>query len=416
MLPRKGKKMANSEPLDNITGIASPSSQSEILEPLSLTSQSTNLSPPEIDEISGQIMQVYNPVYKYEMHSEVMKFMGKRHRIASCLTYLKASEVQIKQHLESETVFYGGLMVCGLVWVCPVCAAKIQKTRSEEVKTAIAKHDGSVLMATFTAPHTRVDSLSDLLDKMLSAYRYFTGSKAHKRLSDKYGLVGSIRALEVTYNFENGWHVHFHVLLFMTKDIDMAILSDEMFDLWCRSALKKGLNKPSKKAFELQDASLVSSYLSKMGTEYQWGPAEELVKAHSKRGQSKSYSPFDFIRSYMETEDPIYAVLFRDYEKAFKGRNMLVWSRGLKKHFGIVQRSDEAIAESIGEPFKLLASISGDQWKKLRKFCRDGAWRGQLLEVVKEHGYDGLANYYEAIVGEPFIIDQNTVLAHEWSQ
>ena len=138
-------------------------------------------------------------------------------------------------------------------------------------------------------------------------------------------------------------------------------------------------------------------------------------RAHSKRGRSESYSPFDFVRSYMDTEKPVYIALFQEYEKAFKGRHMLVWSNGLKKHFGIIQKSDEAIAESIGEPFRLLASISADQWKKLRKRCFGGAWRGELLEIVKEYGYDGLANYYEATVGEPFIIDQNTVLAYELS-
>ena len=298
-----------------------------------------------------------------------------------------------------------------------MCAAKIQKARSEEVKTAIAKHDGAVLMATFTAPHTRADSLDDLLKKMVDAYRYYTQTGSYKRaIKNAYGVVGSIRALEVTYSFTNGWHVHFHVLLFVTKSVDMPIFEAEMFKQWQKAATKKGLNEPSKKAFRLQDGSNVQTYLSKMGNEYQWGVAEELVKAHSKRGRMHSYSPFDFIRAYMETEKPVYAALFLEYEKAFKGRNMLVWSRGLKKHFGIVQRSDEAIAESIGEPFRLLASINGEQWKKLRKHAKGNAWRGELLEIVKQYGYDGLANYYESITHEPFIIDANTVLAYEWSK
>lgn len=37
--------------------------------------------------------------------------------------------------------FYQGLMACGGVWTCPVCAAKVSERRRQELKEAIRAAD-----------------------------------------------------------------------------------------------------------------------------------------------------------------------------------------------------------------------------------------------------------------------------------
>ena len=113
---------------------------------------------------------------------------------------------------------YGGLITCGSVWVCPVCASKIAEHRRIDLKQALEKvpvvlRHGEVYHLTLTAPHHMGESLQSLLDKMAQGRRLMLHRKPWKRFERESGLRGSIRALEVTHGHSNGWHVHFHVLL-----------------------------------------------------------------------------------------------------------------------------------------------------------------------------------------------------------
>lgn len=60
-----------------------------------------------------------------------------------------------------------GLMRCGRIWLCPVCAATIRHKRAEEITTAVVKWiraGGTAFLVTFTARHASKDRLADLLD------------------------------------------------------------------------------------------------------------------------------------------------------------------------------------------------------------------------------------------------------------
>ena len=58
-----------------------------------------------------------------------------------------------------------GVMTCGSVWVCAVCAHRIAGHRCTEVRRAVKRHcaaGGEVFIVTLTVPHHRHDDLAEL--------------------------------------------------------------------------------------------------------------------------------------------------------------------------------------------------------------------------------------------------------------
>lgn len=77
--------------------------------------------------------------------------------------------------------FYKGLLVCGLLWTCPVCAAKISERRRVELAEALdnAKEQGlSVYLLTQTIRHGVGDSLSGGLQGIADAERLMWSSRS----------------------------------------------------------------------------------------------------------------------------------------------------------------------------------------------------------------------------------------------
>ena len=68
-----------------------------------------------------------------------------------------------------------------------------------------------------------------------------------------------------------------------------------------------------------------------------------MTKGHSKKGREGGLTPFDLLRQSVEM--PEYGRLFQIYASAFKGKQQLHWSRGLKDLLGIIEQSDEELAQ-----------------------------------------------------------------------
>ncbi|MFC8366208.1 hypothetical protein ACFUIY_40880 [Streptomyces griseorubiginosus] len=148
-----------------------------------------------------------------------------------------ASGVIVAQTAAGTSVVLG-LMRCGRIWLCPVCAATIRHKRAEEITEGVVewiKRGGSAYLVTFTARHASRDQLSDLMDALQGtrktpdtkrkpgAYqRLITGGSWAGRpdrgvdgIRDHIGYVGMIRATEVTVGQANGWHPHIHAIVFV---------------------------------------------------------------------------------------------------------------------------------------------------------------------------------------------------------
>jgi hypothetical protein len=295
-------------------------------------------------------------------------------------------------------------MVCGSVWSCAVCAAKIAERRREELTAALdeARVRGwRVLLVSYTFSHGRGDELRSTLGRFLAAYRGMSGNRPYKRLCARYGVVGSIKSLEVTWGAANGWHPHAHVLLFLDRDVsDLDAFRRELYAAWSGAAARHGLAMTEARGLDVRATwGAVEDYVAKWGHEPKgrpWGAEDELVKAHSKRGRGERYTPWDLLRWVRDTGEAQPAALFREYAYTFKGRHQLEWSKGLRGELGVTaERSDEDLATAYLEDAVELALLTFAQWRAVRRL----ELRGELLELARTGDAAAVGEFVDEVVG-----------------
>lgn len=305
-------------------------------------------------------------------------------RVFRCLRWRqnKVRPVDVWKSREHGKAHYKNLQTCGSVWHCPVCAAKISERRRAELVAAVAAHrasGGDVLLMTLTNSHDRGDLLPDLLARQAVALTKFRQRREGARLFDSAGVVGVVRALEVTHG-GNGWHPHYHFLLFVTDTLSsrrLAALRTQLADYWLRCCQASGLPLPDlEHGVDVRGGQWAAQYASK------WGLEEEMTKAHIKRGRRSSRTPFDLLRA----GDSASLMLFRDFALAFKGKRQLVWSRGLKDRLAIEEVSDEEIAASVDDDARFLGSLDREDWALV---CHR-EHRARLLTVAEREGWPGV--------------------------
>lgn len=365
----------------------------------------------QIDLETGEILGVQEPfdpmvcrVQRFALQSVVKRLMGSS-RTAKCLRWrVRNAEVQVFKSHQYRTACYGGLQTCGSVWACPVCAAKVAERRRGEIIAAMAAHKaggGGVLLLTLTAPHQRVDSIVDLLAKHGQALRRFWSLKAVRGVLAHMGNVGQIRAAEVTHGrrseFNNGWHPHHHVLLFVAGGaVDEATRKDwavRLYLQWAASCEVFGLGRPSfEHGVKLDDGSKASAYVAK------WGLEDEMTKGHTKKA-SKGETPFDFLRALLaDATDKEAGRLFVEFAEAFKGKRQLTWSPRLKARFGIGDVTDEELAARQDDLARLLGMLSIEQWRAVLRV--EG--RGELLRLAAgPGGWAAVESYLVGLMAAP---------------
>lgn len=333
---------------------------------------------------------------KYELQS-VARHMLHNNRVRICLRHQreKYGTVDVFKHRKTQKAFYGGLMVCGSVWVCPVCAAKISERRRAELTKAFAahkRHGGQMSMLTLTFSHSKSDKLSDLIVAFAKALKKLQSGKRYAQLRQRLGYVGTIRALEITFG-ENGWHPHVHLLIMHKYEIDPANhadIEDKYFDLWSGACAFEGLSTSRKHGVKLDDAKEAEKYISKWGdlkdkeVERTWSTDMEMTKANTKKGRAGSMTPFDFLRRTMEDGDlDAWSAKYEEYAAATKGMRQLYWSPGLKQLYEIEDRSDEQIVEAKEEEADVLGGLSWTDWR----YILHNNLRAKLLDEIEQYGY-----------------------------
>lgn len=328
-------------------------------------------------------------------------YLMPQYGVAQCGVGLIPGTAGVAVYRTAEgTAHYGNLKTCGSVWVCPVCAAKISERRRGEIQTAIQAHcaqhgEGTILIAAYTASHKRTDGLSDVLTRFLKAQERMKGNRPYKRLKARYGLVGSIKSLEVTWGEPNGWHPHCHTLLFFDKPVDAEAFRRELYGAWEGAARAQGLSMTEARGLVIQSAwGEVQDYVAKWGhepTEPVWDATAELTKGHSKRARGDEagprYTPFDLLRWFRDTGEVRPARLFREFATAFKGRHQLNWSDGLRARVGLgVEESDETVATKLETPAVLLGLIDRERWAAVCYYEQ----RGQVLIAAERGGWDAV--------------------------
>lgn len=328
------------------------------------------------------------------------------HRTAKCKHITRGGGAAVHRDRDRGAAFYSGLVTCGSVWACPICAAVVQERRREEIAQAIDwayAQDLQPVMVTLTFPHHLWNQLQDLLDGQSDAFRRLRSGKAWQRFKRNIGYRGLIRSLELTHGKEHGWHPHTHELWLVDKHIEAADLQAEIVTKWAAACERAGLLSPAqiedfrRYSVDVKGWCSTSDYLAKQDDSRHWGADREIAKATTKRGGKKGLHPFGLLADAQEGDEKA-GKLFLDYARAMKGKRQLFWSRGLKELVGLNDVSDEQLAEESRESADLLGSLTTEEWRAVRS----AGMRSQVLDAAEIDGWTGV----QAVVMQSFQIQQ----------
>lgn len=306
------------------------------------------------------------------------------HRTAGC-NWLRHGDVQV--HQKEGRAHYSGLIHCGSVWACPVCSAKIQEQRRQEIATAVdwAYAEGlQPVLVTLTFPHRSWHQIDDLLEQQRDALTRLRSGKAWQKLKGRYGFQGLIRSLEITHG-QNGWHPHTHELWFISKNADAAALAGEVRKRWRSSCQRAGLLDAGDAGFDEHAVDVkawcsASDYLAKQDDSRHWGVDREVAKGGAK--SAKGMHPFGLLRRSMDGCERS-GRLFTAYAFAMKGKRQVFWSHGLKARVGVAEVDDQAAAEAVPDDIEFLGQLEPQDWALVRELGQ----RAQLLDVAEKGGW-----------------------------
>jgi hypothetical protein len=310
---------------------------------------------------------------------------GKMHRTCHCLRRQVdlAEGVAVLRLPETGSARFGNVQTCGSSWACPVCASRISEERRGELRRglAAARSQGlAVVLLTRTVSHYAFETQSAVVALLKDALARSCSGRAANALRARYGVVGSVRSVEVTWG-KNGWHPHVHELLLLEPGYDLAALRADFAALWSRSVVLVGGRSLSEKhGLDAVDCNArIADYVAKWGKEPGWQEAEELSKTVVKMGKGRGqYTPLELLAAFTFEGNLMAGRLWLEYALAMKGSHQLRWSPLLKKRLGIVERSDAEIVEEKSADAVKLATIPVEEWRViLRK-----EERGRVLAVA----------------------------------
>jgi len=300
------------------------------------------------------------------------------------------SKVDIYKGLQHQNCFYGNLVTCKSVWACPVCASKISERRRVELTEALAVPGYEHVLLTFTLRHHITDKFEDVLRAATNALRRFKASK-FKQFRAKLGWIGDVRSLEITHGV-NGWHVHFHMVVFFDKLPNIETLTGVLKKRWLSAVVAQGFDASWQHGLDVRTANdLIGAYVTKdMGN---WSISHEVTKGTVKGGRSGGRSPRQLLLDYIDMDDQA-GKLFQEYARKTKGKNQLYWSLGLRDLLGLgAAANDGEIMDKVEDNAILLGSLSAADWALVRRYGK----RGEVLQVAKSGDWDALLLYVRGL-------------------
>ncbi len=287
--------------------------------------------------------------------------------VAKCHVVRWRKTVDVLYAPEYQSATLRGLTTCASPWACSICAPKISVRRREELRAGIASWEaggGRVALVTYTLRHKLGDDLGLMLRAMGAARRSLKSGRRAQTIMQSFGLVGSVRSLEVTHG-ANGWHPHYHELAFLRAGVDPLALQGVLLDVWSAAVVDAGLRDITSRGVDVTMADLtVADYLSKFGHDRVWGLDAEIMLGRLKRAHLKGATPVQLLTAAM-AGDIEAAALWLEYAAATKGQRQTVWSNGLRALLGLGKpETDRDVAAAIDGAFSvLLASLTGAQWR-----------------------------------------------------
>lgn len=353
-------------------------------------------------------------------------------RLRVCYRYRvpEKTTVDLKYSPERKSAYYCNLMKCGLGWVCPLCATRLSEERRSMLSLALSNARTIYLpvMVTYTIRHHKGERLADNLNGMTSAYRTMRQQRSWRVIKEEFLIEGEIRSTEITYG-DDGWHPHFHVILFMSLDIlkyairthqnglegasevyDVLELRDALQNhlarLWLEALAKVGLSAMAGPALKVTaDYDQLSDYMTKFGTELpesgkKWTLAHEATKGGAKAARADGNVSVWELLMLAGIDVPGFTKLWVEYSLATKGKSSLQWTPGLQARLGVKDSEGNILLDEFTNDEILLAQFDVTTWDKILR--HDAA--GRVLDLASTgddekvwHFIDGLKEREETV-------------------
>jgi len=287
-----------------------------------------------------------------------------RERLALCGVALRygASGVVVRR-LPDGRAAYSGLYRCGDFWRCPSCRVTLGIRRARQIETALRAHvdaGGSALLATYTVPHDRDESLPVVLARLAGTWRRYAKSVLRDVLGRHY--VGAVRALEVTHGV-SGWHPHYHALVFVSPGLPyLTPVSVALAERWSQVAGAEW--RADVRQVARDGVAAVARYLTTDGIS---GASYEVASPAAKVPAGRSYVQilWDYAR-YRSSAD---AALVYEYAAALHGVHHLTVSPRLRRLYDFV---DPALDWAQIADEDVLALLNSDEWLSILNAGEDG--------------------------------------------
>lgn len=343
-------------------------------------------------------------------------------RVARCGRNVVGQQVTIM--MGKGKARFHGLETCGSVWLCPVCSAKIAEHRRADIAAMLTAHvegrrlrwdnwstqwaqyqpfpvdapKGCVYFGTFTIPHGAWDDLKGLRSDVADAWRRLLRGAPWDRACARWGITGTIRAMEVTHG-RNGWHPHIHVLILAERAGDEAALRGWLAERWARILYRIGAADEDKAwdVFE-HGVDLVEAHSVEEASGYvaKWGCDSELAAWHVKRARGKNRSPWDLLADAAEGDREA-AMRWRQFAAAFTGSRHITMSHGLRDLYLDTRELTDAqiAAQDHGiDPAEIVAVTGETNVGTIRRGVWFRVFRAglavEVLEVAETGGWEAV--------------------------
>ncbi|MGP5182097.1 protein rep [Psychrobacter cibarius] len=315
------------------------------------------------------------------------------HQVRNCLRARISNKkgVTLFYNVEREQANFGNLQRCYSVWNCPICSMTITEGRRTELKQGLdnwTQSGGHAYLITFTNSHHKGDDLDQLLTGQKKAFVKFWQKRKVTEILKRLGYRGRIVATEITYGEGNGWHPHYHMIFFFDHSIEAKSLKSFLSLEWMDSCTKAGLKSPDLiHGVDVRNGTYAAKYVTK------WGLENELTKGHLKTGLNGSLTPFDLLRGASTNNH--YKTLFKQFADVFKGKQQLVWSKGLKELLGIKKVTDEELVDDTDETSIEVRELPLKVWDLILKYEK----RAHVLELVEKDYKNNTTSLNDFVMG-----------------
>lgn len=347
------------------------------------------------NEFQGYLMDLYFEAKKdNDKNSQKRALRVRNHSVRVCGDRCIPKYVTNKKGEKCETGAPGGAEVhavgggessytvwtwvrwCASTWFCPLCGPKVMARRREEIKEGleVLKSEGcGFAFVTLTFPHRVGIKLQVYMERLQKALKLFRAGRAWADVKTQFGMKGYIRAQEVTYGWNSGWHPHFHELTIfdhILNDKESKAYQTLIRDRWLKVCKKVGLIEHGKMgdarlhAVDVRIGSepVAQEYLTKTAV---WELSSRTTKAARAAG---SVHPHELLALACEGDTQA-KKLWAEYAVGMYSRVAVYWSPLLKKYCGIADKTDEELLQGstdeaiLGVPEATYRSIANYRYQ-----------------------------------------------------